>query len=166
MKESESKQERFCRVAETRVNKIIRMIRLLGNCSRTQTYACTEEQMAQIFSTLQTELDMTKDRFANAGRRRFSLSDKSAPAEKEAPDIWLELPDGSCLHASVCQDTLYPSINIKLLTDDGDSEELVCFAEFNPEKGPTGKLCIGAYQKTQDDTTYYEPYDVAEEMEV
>ena len=29
----ESKSARFCRLAEARVNKIIKMIRLLGNCS-------------------------------------------------------------------------------------------------------------------------------------
>ena len=160
----ESKEERFRRVAETRVNKIIRMIRLLGNCSRAQTYACTEEQVKQIFSTLQTELDTARSRFSDTGRHRFSLSDKCEPTEKEdTSQIWLELPDGSCLHASACQDTPYPAINIKLLTDDGDSEELVCFAEFNPEMGPAGLLCIGAYRSDQDDTTYYRPYDAAAE---
>ena len=35
----ETKEARFCRVAEARVNKLIRMLRLLGNCSGTNTYA-------------------------------------------------------------------------------------------------------------------------------
>ena len=35
----ETKNARFRRVAEARVNKIIRMLRLLGNCSGTNTYA-------------------------------------------------------------------------------------------------------------------------------
>ena len=34
----ESKIDRFRRVAEARVNKIIKMIRLLGNCSETGVY--------------------------------------------------------------------------------------------------------------------------------
>lgn len=34
----ESKIDRFRRVAEARVNKIIKMIRLLGNCSGTSVY--------------------------------------------------------------------------------------------------------------------------------
>ena len=35
----ETKNARFRRVAEARVNKTIRMLRLLGNCSGTNTYA-------------------------------------------------------------------------------------------------------------------------------
>lgn len=34
----ESKADRFRRVAEARVNKIIKVIRLLGNCSGTSVY--------------------------------------------------------------------------------------------------------------------------------
>lgn len=35
---NESKKEKFIRIAEARTNKIIDMIRLLGNCSNTSTY--------------------------------------------------------------------------------------------------------------------------------
>ena len=38
----ETKSERFRRVAEARVNKIIRMLRLLGNCAATSVYAYLE----------------------------------------------------------------------------------------------------------------------------
>ena len=38
MKHKESKEERFRRLAEARVNKIIPMIRLLGNLSNTGIY--------------------------------------------------------------------------------------------------------------------------------
>ena len=38
----ESKIDRFRRVAEARVNKIIKMIRLLGNCSGTGVYEYTD----------------------------------------------------------------------------------------------------------------------------
>ena len=47
----ESKEERFHRVVEARVNKLIKMLRLLGNCSGV-AYAYTPEQVEQIFSTL------------------------------------------------------------------------------------------------------------------
>ena len=53
----ESKADRFRRVAEARVNKIIKMIRLLGNCSGTGVYEFTDAQAAYIFSALQSELD-------------------------------------------------------------------------------------------------------------
>lgn len=52
----ESKEDRFCRVAEARVNKIIKMMRLLGNCSNNAVYAFSPEQVEQIFETLQFEL--------------------------------------------------------------------------------------------------------------
>ena len=35
----ETKSERFRRIAEARVNTIIRMLRLLGNCAATSVYA-------------------------------------------------------------------------------------------------------------------------------
>lgn len=53
----ESKEDRFCRVAEARVNKIIKMMRLLGNCSNNAVYAFSPEQVEQIFETLQFELN-------------------------------------------------------------------------------------------------------------
>ena len=56
----ESKIDRFRRVAEARVNKIIKMIRLLGNCSETGVYAYTDAQVEYIFSALQSELDKPK----------------------------------------------------------------------------------------------------------
>ena len=54
MKQSkESREDRFRRLAEARVNKIIAMIRLLGNLSSRSIYAYTLEQVEQIFSALQ-----------------------------------------------------------------------------------------------------------------
>ena len=45
----ESKHDRFIRIAETRTNKIIDMIRLLGNCSNTATYEYSEDDVKKIF---------------------------------------------------------------------------------------------------------------------
>ena len=45
----ESKIDRFRRVAEARVNKIIKMIRLLGNCSGTGVYEYTDTQKTSFF---------------------------------------------------------------------------------------------------------------------
>ena len=59
---NESKTDRFRRVAEARVNKIIKMIRLLGNCSGTGVYEYTDTQAAYIFSALQSELDKAKQK--------------------------------------------------------------------------------------------------------
>ena len=102
---NESKTDRFRRVAEARVNKIIKMIRLLGNCSGTGVYEYTDTQAAYIFSALQSELDKAKKRFRkpSLGKHRFSLTDTNEfdddrPLE---PTIALALPDGSYLRAVV-----------------------------------------------------------------
>lgn len=67
----ESKPDRFRRVAEARVNKIIKMVRLLGNCSNPAVYDYTAEQVQQIFSTLQEELNKAQKRFVQSHRKRF-----------------------------------------------------------------------------------------------
>ena len=164
----ESKEERFRRVAEARVNKIIRMVRLLGNCANPQTYAYDAAQLERIFAALQDELGAAKERFSDSGKngkKRFSLSDPDEPAENVLPQISMQLPDGTTLRATAYQAAIYPSIKIEWIAASSETGELVCFAEFNPERGPEGQLCIGAYRSDQDDTTYYRPYMAAEGME-
>lgn len=60
MSVKESKEDRFHRVAEARTNKILSMIRLLGNCSNPMVYTSSPEQVEQIFTALQTEFDKAK----------------------------------------------------------------------------------------------------------
>lgn len=43
----EPKDERFIRLAEARVNKIIKMVRLLGNLSGSSNYSYTDSQVEQ-----------------------------------------------------------------------------------------------------------------------
>lgn len=59
----ESKRERFVRVAEARTNKIIEMIRLLGNCSAKGSYEYTDADIRQIFGAIDKELKAAKNRF-------------------------------------------------------------------------------------------------------
>ena len=76
-KKKETKEERFKRLAEARVNKILAMIRLLGNLSYRNIYAYTDEQVAQIFDAIQTETQKAKHRILESpeGRKKhFSLS--------------------------------------------------------------------------------------------
>jgi hypothetical protein len=159
----ETKEDRFRRVAEARVNKIIKMIRLLGNCSGTNVYEYSEKQVEQIFSTLQTELDMAMQRYEGADsrkKRRFSLSEDISPTPDTIsnPHITMQLPDGTRLRAVAYSDTDYPAINVYLLKDN-DSAELICFAEYNPERNPCHEVCVGAYQSYDDETKYYASYE-------
>ena len=59
----ETKKEKFVRVAEARTNKIISMIRLLGNCSNKATYEYSEKDIKKIFSAIDCELRAAKGKF-------------------------------------------------------------------------------------------------------
>ena len=72
----ESKRERFVRIAEARTNKIIDMIRLLGNCSSTSNYEYTEEDVKKIFAAIDHELKNAKTKFSGTETQkedRFKL---------------------------------------------------------------------------------------------
>lgn len=71
----ETKRERFVRLAEARTNKILEMMRLLGNCSSKSNYEYTDEDVKQIFTALEKELKNTKNRFLGieAKEERFTL---------------------------------------------------------------------------------------------
>ena len=90
----EPKDERFIRLAEARVNKIIKMVRLLGNLSGSSNYSYTDSQVEQIYDALQTELDKSRKRFtaAKTGKKRFSLSDSYEPdtTQERYPTIVLD----------------------------------------------------------------------------
>lgn len=60
---TESKRERFIRIAEARTNKILAMLRLLGNCSSKANYEYTDKDIKQIFGALEKEIRNTKNRF-------------------------------------------------------------------------------------------------------
>lgn len=72
----DKKRENFIRLAEQRVNRALREIRLIGNLSNRSAYASTDEDVKKIFRTLQKELDGAKARFGDAesgGETQFRL---------------------------------------------------------------------------------------------
>lgn len=62
-----SKSEKFVSLAEARVNRAIKDIRLIGNLSNRNAYSFTDEQVRAIFKAIQKELDTAKGRFGNDG---------------------------------------------------------------------------------------------------
>lgn len=72
---TETKRERFVRLSEARTNKILEMMRLLGNCSSKANYEYTDDDIKQIFSALEKELKNTKNRFLGLDTKeeRFTL---------------------------------------------------------------------------------------------
>ena len=153
----ETKADRFVRLAEARVNKLIKMIRLLGNCSMKCNYEFTKEQVSQIFATLYEELHLARAKYllSAKGKQRFTLSDESGDAPV-FPGVDLALPDGTVLRATAVEDENFPAINIDLIGL--EDPERICFVEFNPERSSCHKVCIGVYQSDKDEPIFYEQY--------
>ncbi|MBE6591959.1 MAG: hypothetical protein E7646_07965 [Ruminococcaceae bacterium] len=63
MKDKETNRERFIRIAESRTQKIIDMIELLGNCSNQYNYEYTQKDIDKMFSAIDTALKASKARF-------------------------------------------------------------------------------------------------------
>lgn len=61
----ENKRERFIRVAESRTNKAINMIRLIGNCASKNNYDYTEKEVQKIFNALENEIKLCKSQFTD-----------------------------------------------------------------------------------------------------
>ena len=60
---TETKHDKFIRIAESRTNKIIEMIRLLGNCSNTATYEYEDSDIKKVFSAIEGELKNCRIKF-------------------------------------------------------------------------------------------------------
>ena len=73
----ETKRDRFVRLAEARTNKIIDMIRLLGNCANKSNYEYSKEDVKMIFGAIEAELRTAKAKFEasenECGKKTFSL---------------------------------------------------------------------------------------------
>ena len=72
---NETRDEKFKRLAESRVNKIIDGLRLLGHLSHKGNYTYTDQQVDTIFKAIQRELNTTKSKFSEGanGHKLFSL---------------------------------------------------------------------------------------------
>ena len=72
---TETKEERFQRLAEQRVNGILDRLRVLSQLSNKSNYDYTDAQVDAIFKALQRELNATKAKFRNGtdGGKRFTF---------------------------------------------------------------------------------------------
>jgi len=64
------KRRKFVELAEARVTRAIRDLRLVGNLSNRGAYEFNEDDVRKIFRALQKELDTAKSRFGDEGRGR------------------------------------------------------------------------------------------------
>ncbi len=70
--EKETKRDKFVRLAEARTNKIIDMLRLLGNCSNSSTYEYTQEDVDKIIAAIETEVREAKKKFNKVESKKSS----------------------------------------------------------------------------------------------
>ena len=72
--QNETRNERFIRLAEGRVNKLVEMLHRIDNLS-SNNYEYTEEQAQQIFDFIQSELDEVKGHFfkSEKAERKFKF---------------------------------------------------------------------------------------------
>ena len=71
---NENKKERFIRIAESRTQRLLNDIRLLGNCSNPSVYAYDNEDVSKIFKAIDEELRRIKALFSkNKQNKSFSL---------------------------------------------------------------------------------------------
>ena len=71
--ENETKEEKFKRLAEARVNKLLEQFAILRNCSNTQVYSYSEPQINKIFKALEEELRITKAAFQSNKKVRKGI---------------------------------------------------------------------------------------------
>jgi hypothetical protein len=80
MKKRETRRDKFVRLAETRTEKALDALRLIGNLSNRSNYDYTTADVAAIFDALESELRLHRERFHQPDAPRtpsFKLSDPS-----------------------------------------------------------------------------------------
>ena len=69
----ETKEERFIRVGQKRVQNVIDSVRRLSQCSNKRMYRWNNEQLVKIWSAIDEELKSCKQGFENAEPEQFRL---------------------------------------------------------------------------------------------
>jgi hypothetical protein len=64
------KRQKFVELAEARVTRAMKDIRLIGNLSNKSAYTYSEEDVRRIFRALQREMESAKARFGGEGAAR------------------------------------------------------------------------------------------------
>lgn len=69
----ETKNQKFRRLAKTRGDNLLRDIHILGNLSNRNNYEYSEHEVRAIFSAIEDELKVAKQKFGSTGKRKISL---------------------------------------------------------------------------------------------
>lgn len=69
----ENRREKFRRLAIYRTNLVLEKLRILGNLSNKANYDYIEEDVNKIFAAIDSQLRITKARFAGKHKKDFKL---------------------------------------------------------------------------------------------
>ena len=75
-REQRDKTSKFIELANKRVNRTLKNLRLISNLSNKNNYEYSDEQAKKILRTLQKEIDLVKANFNNTdqtGKEEFKL---------------------------------------------------------------------------------------------
>lgn len=70
---SETRQEKFKRLASKRTTNVLGQLRLLGNLSSKANYDYTEEDIKKIFRVIDEQLRVVKTKFKGHSKKEFKL---------------------------------------------------------------------------------------------
>lgn len=65
VKTSENKHDRFLRIAKPRVKKVMKSLKVLGNCSNNSVYSYNQKEVDKMFDTIEQTLIQIKQKFSN-----------------------------------------------------------------------------------------------------
>jgi len=71
--QSESKAQRFSRVAEKRVENVLDSLRKLSQCSNNRMYEWNDDQLTKIWDAINLELQCCKDSYTETQPEEFKF---------------------------------------------------------------------------------------------
>lgn len=69
----ETRKDKFKRLATYRTNLVLEKLRILGNLSNKANYDYSDEELTKIFAAIESQLRVTKARFAGKRKKEFNL---------------------------------------------------------------------------------------------
>jgi len=70
---TETKRQRFQRLAEKRTNDVLERLRILGNCANRGQYDYSSEDARRIFQAIEREFKMIKLKFKDGDAQKFKF---------------------------------------------------------------------------------------------
>jgi len=73
MRQSDENKDRFKRLAASRTRNVLRALKVLGNCSNRNAYEYTDKEIEIIFSAIEKQLRVVKNKFQGSGHDKIDF---------------------------------------------------------------------------------------------